>query len=978
MATLSASPSLDQLLLTLSGDGRDFERLCKWFLENDPVWSAIFRRVWLWDEWPEQWGRDRGIDLIAEAHDGRIFAVQAKNYGAAHSITKSDVDKFLSESNRPAISERLLIASTDRVARSAIDVMRAQEKRVTTCLLENLRLSELDWPASVADLAPAELATYEPRDHQEEALDAIGDWAKSPETRGQVVMACATGKSLVGVWAADRLGADKVVVLVPTLALLRQTAATWTRHASTARRLVLVCSDYRRSEAEDISKGDELGNLRTTHPAAIAEALRTTEPLLMVCTYNSSPALAKAMEGEDAAFDLAIADEAHRCAGLESSSHKTILDDAAICAQRRLFFTATPTIYGTRDKGRAADKNVRLASMDDRAQFGPVIHHLSFAEATERGLLCPYQVAVIPVYDDEVHQLISDHRIVTPDGDERVDAASLATQIACARAMRRFGCRRMVAFQPSIPHSKRFSKQFGLAATLLSDEDAPDGSLWSEHVDGADMTTARRAQILRRFRANEPNEHRLLSNVKLLAEGVDIPSIDAVAFIDTRRGQASIIQAVGRAVRLAEGKSVGTIVLPVVLRHGESLDAALTRSEHRAVVDILGALRSHDPEIARSLDDLRYSYHPGSTPTTPGRFVVDAPVEVGAEFADAVGLALADALGVSAPRSMRRRRQAAQPRIVEPQPEPTDEEKFQIGLGLLWSAGRFDLLPHVPDRVGEFPLRVWWDEAKQRWLSGTLDLGDRREIAWCVSWLAADLQGEDPIRLEMATLTDAGVPEQVVSQLRPGGRFTTGSLAPLADDPAQVNELLEPISSIHRAVTHAAMSPEEQLRKLDSALAPLATALRATSEELDPEDWYWESRRLATVGGFADTLTRLDRRGRSDSAPKTPWRSHTEPEAYAAGVAAARNVESLVLEQLPFQFRGDRAAVERRRAEEVGLSADEKLDELGWEIFLLARSRGGNYQTAVGLAMDGNFHQRQLVREDLLSRWLRDNPALAS
>lgn len=229
--------------------------------------------------------------------------------------------------------------------------------------------------------------------------------------------------------------------------------------------------------------------------------------------------------------------------------------------------------------------------MDDRKRFGPVIHHLSFADATARELLCPYQVAVIPVSDDEVHQLIAKHRIVTADGDERLDAASLATQIACARAMRRFGCKRMVAFQPKIPLSKRFSAQFPTAANLLSGEDRLTKPLWVEHIDGREMRPAKKAQLLNRFGADEPDEHRLLSNVKLLLEGFDLPEIDAVAFIDTHRGQASIIQAVGRAVRRAEDKTVGTIVLPVVLRAGESVEAAIRRSEHRGIVDVLGALR---------------------------------------------------------------------------------------------------------------------------------------------------------------------------------------------------------------------------------------------------------------------------------------------------------------------------------------------------------------------------------------------------
>ena len=123
------------------------------------------------------------------------------------------------------------------------------------------------------------------------------------------------------------------------------------------------------------------------------------------------------------------------------------------------------------------------------------------------------------------------------------------------------------------------------------------------------MPHATRIRLLEHFES-DGDEYRLLSNVRLLTEGVDVPGIDAIAFVDTRRGHGAIIQAVGRAVRLAPGKETGTIVLPVVLRKGESFDVALARSEHRSIVDILGALRSHDTDIIKSLDSLRFTAGP--------------------------------------------------------------------------------------------------------------------------------------------------------------------------------------------------------------------------------------------------------------------------------------------------------------------------------------------------------------------------------
>ena len=146
---------LESLLGLLERDGRGFEVLCRWFLENDPEFRAEYERVWLWADWPGRWGPDRGIDLIAQTYSGRVDAVQAKNYGRNHSVTKRDIDTFLSESNR-AQHRRAAADRLDRqVARSAREVMAEQEKPVNTCLLSHMRASAVEWPASLAELAPA-------------------------------------------------------------------------------------------------------------------------------------------------------------------------------------------------------------------------------------------------------------------------------------------------------------------------------------------------------------------------------------------------------------------------------------------------------------------------------------------------------------------------------------------------------------------------------------------------------------------------------------------------------------------------------------------------------------------------------------------------------------------------------------------------------------------------------------------------------
>ena len=110
--------------------GKQFERFAKWFLKNDPEWSTQVDQVWLWEEYPERWGIDCGVDLVFRHKNGETWAVQAKCYSPDYDITKHDVDKFLSESNRKGIDKRLLIATTDRIGANARQVCDAQDKKV--------------------------------------------------------------------------------------------------------------------------------------------------------------------------------------------------------------------------------------------------------------------------------------------------------------------------------------------------------------------------------------------------------------------------------------------------------------------------------------------------------------------------------------------------------------------------------------------------------------------------------------------------------------------------------------------------------------------------------------------------------------------------------------------------------------------------------------------------------------------------------
>ena len=239
--------------------GNQFERIVKWWLLHDPVYRSQIKRVWLWDEWPGRWGADAGIDLVARTADGDLWAIQAKAYSPEYSITKKDVNTFISESGRGEFSYRLLVATTNRIGVTALRTLEGQEKPSGLKLASDLNKVQLEWPASPDDLRAPPPVPKDPFPHNQEAIaDVVAGFDKTD--RGQLIMACGTGKTLVGLWVAEQLEAQRTLVLLPSLSLLSQTLREWT--ANTRRRFAFlpVCSDetvrgqdHRGSEAQHAS-----------------------------------------------------------------------------------------------------------------------------------------------------------------------------------------------------------------------------------------------------------------------------------------------------------------------------------------------------------------------------------------------------------------------------------------------------------------------------------------------------------------------------------------------------------------------------------------------------------------------------------------------------------------------------------------------------------------------------------------------------
>ena len=629
--------------------GDQFERVCKWFLENDPTYQPLLKRVWLWNEWPGRKNIDAGIDLVAEDHDGKLWAIQAKAYDPAYSISKKDVDKFVAESSRETFTHRLLIGTTDKRHHLATGLM--DDLDIPFLGLTRLREADdyLDWPATPDVLRPSKPhKPKKPHDYQQEAIRDVVKGFKTAD-RGQLIMACGTGKTLTAWFINEKLAAERTLVLVPSLSLLKDMMREWqTANPKKPFATLPVCSDETvGSLGEDaaVSQISDLGVPVTTDPQEIAAFLRKRSgPRVVFCTYHSSPQIAEAFRlGRVPAFDLVIADEAHRVAGPVSSDFATVLEPEAIKAKRRLFMTATPRYFTGRVLKEAKQADYEVASMDDHTRFGEVFHRLTFSEAIKRDLLTDYQVAIIGVDDATYRQWAENGALVTLDGTKITDARSLAGQIGLAKAMRKFDLRRVISFHSRVKASKDFAASMPAVLDWMPSRQRPKGSLWARYASG-EMSAGERGVLLDHLKRLDDGERGLLANARCLSEGINVPALDGVAFIDPRRAEVDIVQAVGRAIRKSDTKTVGTIVIPVFINTDEDAEVALDSSVFKPVWDVIKALRAHDTELGEQLDALRRQMgRKGGKPPLPSKIHIDVPASVGKDFINAFEAHLVDA-----------------------------------------------------------------------------------------------------------------------------------------------------------------------------------------------------------------------------------------------------------------------------------------------------------------------------------------------
>ncbi len=609
--------------------GKAFERLCRIFLTYDPVQSMQYEPPVPWEQWAECHNLpkiDTGVDLVAKLrNEDGWCAIQCKFYAKKRTIPKAEIDSFLSASGSKHFSRRLIIDTTGRGwSRNAEDALRRQAVPVSRIGLSDLRGSSIRWE----DYLSSEKIRFVPKKtlmpHQEKALEKAASGLSEPQSRGKMIMACGTGKTLTSLRIAEKIAGPgrRVLCMVPSLGLMSQTVRQWAQDKEVPICAFAVCSDSqvgkRKIRQDDLADMDALDLVvpATTDPEKLAEKIEVgaagaPEAMIVVfATYQSSPVIEKVQKDYGLpAFDLAVCDEAHRTAGAfssdtEQSNFVRIHRDEHIRTERRLYMTATPKIYAESARTRAGNLAAELCSMEDESIYGPVLYEIGFGEAVDLELLSDYRVLVLVVGQDEVSRVI--HRNLASKESE-LEPDENAKLLGCWRALAKIDrdefpeeerkpMRRAIAFCSRIKTSEQVEKNF---ANVIDEYRKHYGfseyGISARHVDGS-FNASRRAELLD-WLAGEGAEDgcRVLTNARCLSEGVDVPALDAILFMHPRKSQIEVVQAVGRVMRRSPGKNMGYVVLPVVIPSGETPEAALSDNKRFQVVwQTLNAIRSHD------------------------------------------------------------------------------------------------------------------------------------------------------------------------------------------------------------------------------------------------------------------------------------------------------------------------------------------------------------------------------------------------
>jgi len=662
--------TLDDLLQTYRnnatsalGTSPPFEQIMAAYLRTDPMYADFFTDVWLWSEFPSRadFGpthQDVGISIVARTQDGDHWAIQCRCYHASVTVDKPIVDAFLSSSaqsftdthdttKRTHFACRLWIDTTvkgfDHEAEIAITNQTPPVQRIGYA---DLQRAPVDWQKLAEGLAGGEAkrVRFSVRPHQSLAISRVHEHLQHHD-RGKLIMACGTGKTFASLCIAEREAGPNglVLLLVPSIALVRQSLREWKNQSSIPIHAICICSDTHASKAVDDTPSMSTVDLAlpaSTDADSIAKqfawARRRQETeggnIVVFSTYQSIDVISLVQQAAhqrqpcSMVFDLILCDEAHRTTGVvlsdgDASSFVKVHDNTFILGKKRIYMTATPRIYTEEVRKRAKQSFSEVCSMDDPAVYGEEMYRIGFGEAVEQRLLSDYKVIVLTLAEGQL-----------PDGlaksiaskDKNITIEDALKYVGCINALsKRFltagdisspqdptPMRSVVAFCQSIATSESTAKRINHCQDAYFSWMTPTQRTGIVHAT-ADHVSGKMG-VRERERKLQPLQHpnratsecHILCNVRCLSEGVDVPSLDAILFFSPRSSPIDVVQSLGRVMRIAAGKNCGYIIIPVMVPSNTDADKVLSSDRFKGVWMVLNALRAHDDRFDAQINKI--------------------------------------------------------------------------------------------------------------------------------------------------------------------------------------------------------------------------------------------------------------------------------------------------------------------------------------------------------------------------------------
>ena len=585
--------------------GKLFEYFTKLCFLHDTEFSEEYncKDIYLYEEIPTDLRQrlnlplvEHGIDLLIVDNDEQIIAVQCKFKNDETVKLNWNADKlgnffgFARNANLHCIFSNS--SDITQVAQNLTDNFKffsySHLQNISAATFEKIRTALIGEPIK-------EIKKPTPHDYQQDAIDAVVNHFKENE-RGQLILPCGAGKTFTSLWIKEKLQATNTLVLVPSLALLRQIKSNWNEAYNEKFIRLNVCSEKDIDADIDndiaITHTYEIPGNVTSDKNLVASFLKREGDKVIFSTYQSLQVVVDALQLlPNLHFDLIIADEAHKTAGFEDQNKFTLVhNNEKVRGVKRLYMTATPRIASPELKAKHSGRIVFLKDMSNPKVYGKEAYRMTFGTAIEKKILVKYKIIAVGVSDTDLKNYIERNIHLTKSESITDYAHNYALNIV----MEKYKAFHALTFHSRIKNAVDFAKRHN---RLVQDA-------VSTSISGT-QTTSEREKILKAF---EKADKAVVSNAKCLTEGVDVPVIDVVYYSDPKNSKIDIVQSAGRALRKAKhgDKEWGFIVVPIFHKDRETVEDAIDKSDYRNLITVIRSLCDQDENLVSEINELAW------------------------------------------------------------------------------------------------------------------------------------------------------------------------------------------------------------------------------------------------------------------------------------------------------------------------------------------------------------------------------------